>query len=65
MPKNATVEQMVWPSECAKLLGTNVTTISAAKNQMGIRRKKVFPSEMETFFKAHPEFSAKDVYQKS
>lgn len=59
------VERLVWPSECAKLLGTNVGTISAAKKTMGIHRKKVFPSEMEKFFKENPGFDAKAVYAKS
>lgn len=63
MPKDIPVERMVWPSECAKLLGTNLTTLSAAKNHMGIHRKKVFPSEMEAFFKQNPNFNPKAVYQ--
>lgn len=63
MPNKASqVEQMVWPSDCAKMLGVQVGMISAAKKQMGIERKKVFPSEMETFFKTHPGFTMSSVY---
>lgn len=63
MPNKANkVEQMVWPSECAKMLGVQVGMISAAKKQMGIERKKVFPSEMENFFKANRGFTMSVAY---
>lgn len=58
----AVVEKMVFPSVCAEMLGVGVTMISAAKKVMGIERKKVFPSEMEKFFKDHPEFTASEAY---
>lgn len=59
MPK---IEKMVWPADCAKMLGVRVGMISAAKRHLGIERKKVFPSEMESFFKTNPGFTASQVY---
>lgn len=56
------VEQMVYPAVCAKMLGVEVGMISAAKRQMGIARRKVFPSEMEKFFKKNRGFKKTDVY---
>jgi len=62
MPKPNQVEQMVWPSACAKMLGVQVSMISAAKKMMGIERKKVFPSEMENFFKVNRDFTLEKAY---
>ena len=64
MPIERRIEKMVLPSECAKMLGVGVAMISAAKNQLGIHRRKVFPSEMEKFFKDNPGFTAAQVYSK-
>jgi len=64
MPKTLQIEKMVFPSECAEMLGTNVGLICAAKRKLGIERRKVFPSELEKFFKQHPDFNRSDVYPK-
>ena len=64
MPKPVQIEKMVFPSECAEMLGTNVNNICAAKLYLGIRRRKVFPSELQRFFKKYPRFTSSDVYAK-
>lgn len=61
MPKTK-IEKMVFPKQAAKMLGVQVGMISAAKKQMGIERKKVFPSELEAFFKRERGFTFAKAY---
>lgn len=61
MPKKSkpqsTVEKMVFPGECADMLGCRVALICAAKKILRIKRRKVFPSEIEKFLKDNPDFT--------
>lgn len=61
-PPVPTVEKMVLPSECAKILGISTAMVSAVKKMSGILRKKVFPSEIESYLKEHPEFTISVAY---